>query len=77
MREQDAFRRLLVVVELGDERFQDFLDRHAAVGAREIGAIAPIVAVAEEEDLDAGLAGVLMRGEDVGFLDAFRVDALT
>ena len=76
MREQDAFRRLLVVIELGDERFQHFLDRHASVGAGEIGAVAPIVAVAEEEDLDAGLAGVLMRGEDVGFPDALGVDAL-
>src|SRR5262245_25569775 len=76
MREQDAFWRLLVVVELGDEGFQYFLDRHASVGAREIGAVAPIVAVAEEEDLDASLPGVLMRGKNVGFLDALRVDAL-
>src|SRR5262245_46770683 len=76
MRDQNAFRRLLVVVELGDERFQYFLDRHGSVGAREIGAIAPIVAVAEEEHLNTGLAGLLMRGKNVGFFDAFRVDAL-
>ena len=76
VREQDELRRRLVVVELRDERLQHLLDREALVGAREIGAVAPIVAAAEEEHLDAGLPRLLMRGEHVGLLHRLRVDAL-
>ncbi len=77
VREQDELRRRLVVVELGDKGFQHLLHREALVGAGEIGAVAPIVAVAEEEHLDAGLARLLMRGEHVSLLHRLRIDALT
>ena len=43
---------------------------------REIGAVAPVLAGAEEEHLDAGLPAFLVGGEHVGFLDAFRIDRL-
>ena len=47
-----------------------------AVGLREIGAVAPVLAGAEEEHLHAEEAAVLVHGEHVGLLDAARVDAL-
>ncbi len=76
VREKHELGRRLVVVELGDERFQHLLDGKAFVGAREIGAVAPIVPGAEEKHLDAGLACLQMRGEHIGFLHTLRVDAL-
>src|SRR5690606_2038427 len=42
----------------------------------EVGAVAPVLPGAEEKDLDAVLATFLVDGEDVGFLDRARVDAL-
>ena len=33
---------------------------------REVGAVAPVLAGAEEEHLDAGLAALGVHGEDVG-----------
>ena len=41
-----------------------------------VGPIAPVLAVAEKEDLNAGLPAFLRDGEDIGLLDAARVDAL-
>ena len=76
MRQQDELRRQLVVIELGDEGFEHLFDGDALVGAREIGAVAPIVAGAEEEHLDAGLAGILMGGKYIGLFQRVRVDAL-
>ena len=76
VREEDAARARLVVVELREERAQHLAGRERAVGLREIGAIAPVLAGAEEEHLDAVEAAVLMDGEHVGLLDAARIDAL-
>ena len=74
--QQHELRRRLVVIELGDKGFEHLLDRQALVGAGKIGAVAPIVAGAEKEHLDRGLAGVLVGGEDVGVPDARGIDAL-
>src|SRR6185312_7689207 len=46
------------------------------VGLREIGAIAPVLPGAEEEHLDAGVAAVLVHGEDVRLLERARIDTL-
>ena len=74
--EQDQLRRRLVVVELGEEGAEHLAGLERLVGAREIGAVAPVLPGAEEEHLDAGLAALLMDGEDVGLVDRLRVDAL-
>ena len=69
-------RARLVVVELREERAQHLARPERAVGLGEIGAVAPVLAGAEEEHLDADEAAVLMHGEHVGLLDAARIDAL-
>ena len=43
---------------------------------REVGAVAPVLAGAEEEHLNARLPAVLVGGEHVGFLDALGIDGL-
>ena len=53
VREQDAARRRLVVVELGEEGVEHLRLGQRSVGAREVGAVAPVLAGAEEEHLDA------------------------
>ncbi len=74
---QQHQRRLRpVVVELADERGQHLVGGKLAVMAREIGAVAPIVAAAEEEHLDAGLAAGLMGRDHIGIDDAGHVDVL-
>ena len=69
-------RHDLIVVKLGDERAKHLRRAQTAVRAREISAVAPVLAVAEKENLDAGLAAFLRDGENIGLLDAARVDAL-
>ena len=64
--EEDAGRRGLVVVELGEEGGQDGVGVGVAGMGGEVGAVAVIVAAADEEDLDAGLAADLVGGDDVG-----------
>jgi hypothetical protein len=76
MREQDQPWRRLVVVELCEEGGQHFLRREGLFRAREIGAVAPVLAGAEEEHFDAGIAALLVDGEHVGFFHRARVDAL-
>ena len=71
MGKQDERGQGLVVIELGEERAEDFGLGEALVGAREIGAIAPVLTRAEEENLDAGVAGLLGDGEKVGFVHCF------
>ena len=44
--------------------------------AREIGAVAPILSGAEEEDLDTGMAAFAVQGEQVGLVEGGRVHAL-
>ena len=77
VREQDQPRRRLVVVEL---RHEGATRPPPATSTcrrlREIGAVAPVLPVAEEEHLDAELARLLVEGEDVRILDGLRVDAL-
>ncbi len=65
-----------VVVELGEEGRQDLARGERAVGAREIGAVAPVLPGPEEEDLDAGLAALLGDAEDIRLFNALRIDAL-
>jgi hypothetical protein len=76
VRQQDEFRRRLVVVELREERAQHLFRREGFLRAREIGAVAPVLPGAEEEHLDAGIAALLMDGEHVGLLHGARIDAL-
>src|ERR1700736_611135 len=63
--EEHAARAWLVVVELGDERAEHVLRSERTVGAGEIRAVAPVLAGAEEEHLDAGEAALLMQREHV------------
>ena len=76
MRQQDEPGRGLVVVELGQERRQNLLGRRRFVAPRKVGAVAPVLPVAEEKHLDAELARLLGDGEHVGVLDRVGVDAL-
>src|SRR5215208_572239 len=76
MGEEDEWGQGLVVIELGEERAEDFGLGEAFIGTGKIGAIAPVLTCAEEEYLDAGVAGLLCDGEEVGFVHCFRVDAL-
>ena len=55
---------------------QHLVQLHRAVGARKIGAVAPVLAAAEEEHLHAALPALLIDGEHVRLLDAVRIDAL-
>ena len=50
---EDQPRARLIVVELREERAQHLLRRERAIGAGEIGAVAPVLSGAEEEHLDA------------------------
>ena len=74
--QQDEARAGLVVVELGEEGPQHLGFRQGAVGAGIIGAVAPILAGAEEEHLDAGGPALLVAGEHVRLLHPAGVDAL-
>src|SRR5579862_5996892 len=76
VRDQDETRRRLVVVELREERGQNFARAKRAVGPRKIRAVAPVLAGAEKEHLDAAKAALLMQGEHVRLRDAARIDAL-
>ena len=76
VRQQNAPRTRLVVIELGQERIEHFAGQERAVGAGKIGAVAPVLAGAEEKHFDAGEAAVLVGGEYIGLFDAARIDAL-
>ena len=43
---------------------------------REVRAVAPVLSGAEEEDLYAGLSGVLMCGNHIGFVHRRDIDVL-
>ena len=73
---EDAGRDRLVVVELADEGGEHVLDAELPVVAREIGAVAPVLAAAEEEHLDRGVAAGLVRGDDIGIAQPFDIDVL-
>ena len=70
--EQHELGRLPVLVELAHEGFEHFGVGEARIGLGAIGVVAPVLVGAEEEDLDAELAGLVRDGEDVGLLDAAR-----
>ena len=74
--DEDQPRRRLVVIELREEGSEYLAGRNRPVGLGEISAIAPVLTGAEEEHLNAGKAALLVKSEDIGFLDAARVDAL-
>src|ERR1700688_915705 len=76
IRNEHEPRRRLVIVELGEERGEHLARGQGTIGLGKITAIAPVLPGAEEEYLDAGKAALLMDGEDIGLLDAARVDAL-
>ena len=76
MGDQDAGRNRLVVVELSEKGAQNLFGGERAVGAREIGAIAPVLAGPEEEHFNATKAAGLMHGKDVRLLDHAWIDSL-
>src|SRR5579885_39840 len=65
VRDENTTRWRFVVVELRKKGRQDVSRTQRAVGLRKIGAVAPILSGAEEENLDAGIAAGLMRSEYV------------
>src|SRR5690606_8077661 len=76
LRQEDEARARLVVIELRQEGGEDLAGRRAGAGARKMRAVAPVLARAEEEDLDAAVAALAAQGNDVGCLDSAGVDAL-
>ena len=56
--QQNEARRRLVGIKLRHEGIEDLGRREAFVGARKIGAIAPVLKGPEEKDLDAELSGL-------------------
>ena len=76
MRQQNQTRCGLVIVELGHESSEDICRFSLIIMSREEGLVAPVLAGAEEKDLDAGAPAILGHRDDVGFLDPGRVDAL-
>src|SRR5690242_3668754 len=76
MAQQHDRRFRLVVVELADKRGQHLLDRELSVMPRKIGAVAPVLAAAEKEHLDAGLTAGLIGRDDIGIDDAADMNVL-
>ena len=68
--------RQLVGVELGHEGGEDLGDGRVPLVAREIGAVAVVLTAAEEEHLDADLARLARRGDDIGVAHGAGIDAL-
>ena len=64
--QQNHARWLPVLVELGEKGIQHLFSRQIAVMARKIGTIAPVLAGADEKDLDADLAPFRPGREQVG-----------
>ena len=76
MAQEHEARRGTVEVELRQERVEHLLARQSAIGARKIGAVAPVLIGAEEEHLDAELPRLVSDREHVRFGDRARIDAL-
>ena len=76
VRDEDQPRHRLVVIELREKGLQHGRRVEALVGLWKVGAVPPILSGAEEEYLDRGETAVLVDREDVGLLDAVRIDAL-
>src|ERR1700742_895030 len=73
VRQQDQRRTWLVVVELRQECPQHLAGSERAVGLGKIGAVAPVLAGAEEENLNAAKSALLMDREHIGLLRAARI----
>ena len=73
---EDQPRRGLVAVELAEEGLEDLAWLRPRPGAREVGAVAPVLVRPDEEHLHAGLPALLVQRHDVGLLDALGVDPL-
>src|SRR5437879_13812281 len=76
MREENAARRRLVVIELGQECAEHFARFERTIGTRKIRAIAPVLPGAKEEHFDARVAALLVHGEYIRLVDAAWIDAL-
>ena len=76
MRQQDERRQRLVVIELAKKRREQLSVGGEFVGPREVGAIAPVLAGAEEENLYTGLPALLRQGKEVRLIHPLRIYAL-
>ncbi|QTK78991.1 hypothetical protein AT6N2_C1210 [Agrobacterium tumefaciens] len=76
LRQQDLLRHRFVIVELRQKRVEDFRAGQGGIGLRKIGAVAPVLAGAEKEHLNAGDTAFVMNGEDIRFFDTSGIDAL-
>ena len=76
MAEKDHAGRGTILIELGEEGIEHLIERQFLVMAGEIGAVAPVLSGAEEEDLHAGLAAFRPGREDIRLRHSLRVDAL-
>ena len=74
--EQHKLRGRLVRIELRQKGIEHLARRQAAVGARVIGAIAPVLEGAEKEHLDRELPRLFADREDIRLLGVARIDAL-
>src|SRR5580700_1928727 len=78
--QEDQAGDRLALVELAKEGVQDaalLVRRLDGVGyPREVGAVAPVLPGAEEEDLHAGLPALGMHGEDIGLGKRLWIDRL-
>src|SRR5438874_1370263 len=69
-------RRWLVGVKLGEKGIEHFFRRKALVGARKIGAIAPVLIRPEEKNFDTELSRLFGDCEHICLVDRPRVDSL-
>src|SRR5262249_17053421 len=76
MGNQNKSRRRPIIVKLREESRKDFPGSERTVGLWKIGAIAPALPGAKEENLHAGEPALLMHGKNVGLLDAAWIDTL-
>src|SRR5690606_33178872 len=76
VRKQDRARRGLVVIELGQKGTEHGGSLQRRIRLGKIGAIAPVLARAEKEDLYADRTAFLVDSENVSLLHCLRVDAL-
>jgi hypothetical protein len=74
MVDQQQRRRRLVIIELGDERAEHLRRLLAASMQRKERPVAVVAAASDEEHLHTRLTGDLPRRDDVGILQARRVD---
>ena len=76
MRQQDQAWHWFVVIKLRDETIEHLFDSQRPVGFGIVGAIAPVLAGAEEKHLNAGLPALLVGCKNIGLFDAVWIDRL-